>query len=519
MPVGRDGPSQRSHNREVEGDSKNVGFIRDACSPGDCRTHDENGEAGQHIAVNFPESLRAEVSFLRKTSLEVMASRKSTETGNVLTVEPQATSQSAMATCVPATCTPEVGLPLASEVEEEEISGRRRDRDLSAFHVPDRDVKPTGVDFSVKMEQAGEEKLETSAERSVDKSEGDVERRTVPGSQADGGGGDEEEFEKMSNTCVECEDQHAEMVCLSCGELFCRPCWGSLHRRGKRAAHVTQVLLGELMPAPTTTPEPPAAMSTMPGTTTEKSMESDTTPTLDGEGASTSTSKGQKSSWSRRQLNNPAANFVDRGIEEECKFIPLRLDARERRLLAMLQGALNVSEYTDHVDVVSRWGKSKTIRAELIKALRLLACMMVAGDAKGGDKLLAGKDLQDLEDFFQEIFEVGRRYKITNPDKFRSQYGKMMYMLQDSQSAKHLQICLVKDIKMVHSFVDERGGLALLGDKRIHQATAEVSDKNMGKKEVSEHVSRKQAARAELIGCLLSFEIIFTLTNPRRSGA
>lgn len=31
-------------------------------------------------------------------------------------------------------------------------------------------------------------------------------------------------------TCVECEDQHAELVCLSCEEPFCRPCWGSLHR-------------------------------------------------------------------------------------------------------------------------------------------------------------------------------------------------------------------------------------------------------------------------------------------------
>lgn len=31
-------------------------------------------------------------------------------------------------------------------------------------------------------------------------------------------------------TCIECEDQHAELVCLSCEEPFCRPCWGSLHR-------------------------------------------------------------------------------------------------------------------------------------------------------------------------------------------------------------------------------------------------------------------------------------------------
>lgn len=61
----------------------------------------------------------------------------------------------------------------------------------------------------------------------------------------DGGGGvcttgmvmtDEEEEEEDEaapeevQTCIECEDQHAELVCLSCEEPFCRPCWGSLHR-------------------------------------------------------------------------------------------------------------------------------------------------------------------------------------------------------------------------------------------------------------------------------------------------
>lgn len=40
----------------------------------------------------------------------------------------------------------------------------------------------------------------------------------------------EEGAPQALRTCVECEDQRAELTCLSCEEPFCRPCWGSLHR-------------------------------------------------------------------------------------------------------------------------------------------------------------------------------------------------------------------------------------------------------------------------------------------------
>lgn len=46
------------------------------------------------------------------------------------------------------------------------------------------------------------------------------------------------------------------------------------------------------------------------------------------------------------------------------------------------------------------------------------------------------------------VLQVGRRYKITNPEKFRSFYGKMMYMLQDVQAQGRVGLNLVKDIQV-----------------------------------------------------------------------
>ena len=69
-----------------------------------------------------------------------------------------------------------------------------------------------------------------------------------------------------------------------------------------------------------------------------------------------------------------------RDFAERCKHIPMRLTEDERRLLSVLENALEVCEYTDTVDVTySHTGKSKQSRiiASLIDVLSISCGLLV----------------------------------------------------------------------------------------------------------------------------------------------
>ena len=69
------------------------------------------------------------------------------------------------------------------------------------------------------------------------------------------------------------------------------------------------------------------------------------------------------------------------------------------------------------------------------------------------------------------------RHKILNPEKMRTEYGKLLYMLMDSQSSDVqalLEFKCVKPLQTVHALLKERGGLALLSDPLMAVATEEI---------------------------------------------
>jgi len=98
-----------------------------------------------------------------------------------------------------------------------------------------------------------------------------------------------------------------------------------------------------------------------------------------------------------------------------------------------------------------------------------------------------------------EIFEIGRRHKIMNPDKMRSEYGKMIYLLQDMVAFRDtLEFNIKSGIKTVYSFLKERGAAAMLEDPDIHIATKEIYDGSKGKYETQREIKEKEKVLKKL---------------------
>lgn len=116
---------------------------------------------------------------------------------------------------------------------------------------------------------------------------------------------------------------------------------------------------------------------------------------------------------------------------ERAKYIPLRLTLAERKFLRLLEAALTVSEYTDKIDTIG-FGLSKTKRIvhQIRELCAIMSGLLLSADYKRGQELFTDRDFEANAEFYQVVFELGRRHKIMNPDKMRTTYGKLIYLLQ-----------------------------------------------------------------------------------------
>ena len=210
-------------------------------------------------------------------------------------------------------------------------------------------------------------------------------------------------------------------------------------------------------------------------------------------------------------------------FSERAKYIPLRLQMRERKLLRLVEAVLHVSHYTDRVDD-NKLAKSvaKRTQMKLRELQAVMSGMLLACDYEAGQYAMKEGSYEDFAEFFAELFEVTRRYKIMNPEKLRltgctfliwqvtrrykimnpeklrDNYGKLMHLLMDANSPamqEELDFSVVRPIKTVYSHLEEKGVLGLLADERMAVATQVVApEPGKSRGDIRREIKEKEAA-------------------------
>lgn len=194
---------------------------------------------------------------------------------------------------------------------------------------------------------------------------------------------------------------------------------------------------------------------------------------------------------------SPLSEFTER-----VKYIPLRLTLNERKSLRLCEAALNVSEYTDKVDILTWKSKTGRIHEQIRDICAILSGLAVAADYEVGQKMIRDRSFEQNSDYFSSVFEIGRRHKILNPECMRTDYGKLVHMLMDSQNPdiqRLLEFKLVKKVRTVFDFLKERDAMDILRHPDILTATTAIVDNGRTRVEVQQAIKVKENAVKRLI--------------------
>eukprot|EP00760_Papus_ankaliazontas_P034334 PhM_4_TR7132/c0_g1_i1/m.89823 len=169
--------------------------------------------------------------------------------------------------------------------------------------------------------------------------------------------------------------------------------------------------------------------------------------------------------------------------------VPLRLSDEERVLHNLLMSALNVCEYVNNVDVPDTISDSKRL-VELQDVYKVMLSMLISS-AEVRDKVKStlkkgGAKGDECLDLIAQMFEVGRRYKRMNPNKMRSEYGKMMWVLMDAAQGRGRRSMVsttdasgaqvITPVCTVKTALSDIGALDLLRDPDLDAAVNPESD-------------------------------------------
>jgi len=169
-----------------------------------------------------------------------------------------------------------------------------------------------------------------------------------------------------------------------------------------------------------------------------------------------------------------------------------------------LNAVLNVNDYTSKVDDPRFEGEEQSnsnfrFQEQLKNITAVLTGIVLSVDYKEGQKLLNGETtFKDYIEIYEELFEIGRRYKIMNPEKMRTEYGKLIYLLQDlcnPKIAEALEIQSLKKVYTVHDILSNAEALNVLDDDLIRIATMEIIDDGVkARYQIQEEIKMKERA-------------------------
>lgn len=205
-----------------------------------------------------------------------------------------------------------------------------------------------------------------------------------------------------------------------------------------------------------------------------------------------------------KELKTDPADLADsRDIDfyERAKFVPMRLTYDERKYLRLIDSTVHVSRYTDHMDAVGGGAKANPARKMALQMKQLCAIltgMQVAHSYEQGQQLMQNRDYNTKSLFFQTVLEIGRRYKILNPERMRDSYGKLMYFLQDSckpDVRELLEFDTVVRVRTVYDVLSKSSrGLEMLEDPQLRIATMEIMPEGKSRMQIQREIKAKEAA-------------------------
>lgn len=225
--------------------------------------------------------------------------------------------------------------------------------------------------------------------------------------------------------CVECEDTEAGVKCEDCEDFYCVLCFDAQHHAGSRLKHAKTLLQDSSANAATlasiqTQVAPPAApVQPIVDAANAAAVAANGSAVAAVEEDNGATDADKHDSDSDSDEDMPLID-EESALMRDAAYIPMRLTDDERSLFNLLDASLNVSEYTDKVDVLSYRSQAKRVIQELHETFSIISGMMVANDFRKGKRLVQDKKFDENEEFFRQVFEIGRRYKIMNPGNERA---------------------------------------------------------------------------------------------------